>query len=36
MNILKRLARDPLIHFLLIGAGIYAAYGLLELLVRFA
>lgn len=25
-----RLARDPLIHFLVIGAGIYAAYGLLQ------
>ena len=27
---LKRLARDPLIHFLVIGVGIYATYGLLQ------
>ncbi len=26
----QRLARDPLIHFLLIGAGIYGAYALLD------
>ena len=26
---LKSLAREPLVHFLLIGAGIYALYGVL-------
>ena len=30
MEQLKKLLRDPLVHFLLIGACIYAAYGLLE------
>ena len=30
MEQLKKLIRDPLIHFLLIGASIYLAYGLLE------
>jgi hypothetical protein len=29
-NRLGRLLRDPLVHFLLIGAAIYAAYGLLD------
>ena len=26
---LKKLVREPLVHFLLIGAGIYALYGIL-------
>ncbi len=30
MEQLKKLLRDPLIHFLLIGAATYAAYGLLD------
>lgn len=29
-SLLRRLARDPLIHFLLIGAGIYGAYALVD------
>lgn len=29
-NCFKRLVRDPLIHFLLIGAGIYGAYAVLD------
>ena len=30
MALLNKLLRDPLIHFLLIGAAIYAVYGLLD------
>jgi peptidyl-prolyl cis-trans isomerase C len=30
MTLLKKLARDPLVHFLLIGVLIYGAYGLFE------
>lgn len=29
-NTIQRLVRDPLIHFLLIGAGIYGAYALID------
>ena len=29
-SLLRRLVRDPLVHFLLIGAGIYLAYALLD------
>ena len=28
MNRLKRIVREPLVHFVLLGAAIFAAYGL--------
>ncbi len=30
MNLLQRLAREPLVHFILLGAGLFAAYALVN------